>query len=202
MTTAARREPVPRYRLYIDGAWSEASGGATYNLLNPATEAVIAQAPNASRADLERAITAARQAFDDGPWSRPTPKDRARVLHQLIDGVEARKEEIRQLLITMAAAEYISHPIQLYTPLELLHNYADLALSFEFEHTLPVLVSQTMMGAQVNNSIVYHQPAGVCGLIPTWNFPFFVTVQKIGPALATGCTMVLKPSPYTPLIDL
>lgn len=202
MTTAARREPVPRYRLYIDGAWSEASGGATYNLLNPATEAVIAQAPNASRADLERAITAARQAFDDGPWSRTTPKDRAKVLHQLIDGLEARKEEIRQLLITMAAAEYISHPIQLYTPLELLHNYADLALSFEFEHTLPVLVSQTMMGAQVNNSIVYHQPAGVCGLIPTWNFPFFVTVQKIGPALATGCTMVLKPSPYTPLIDL
>ena len=67
---------------------------------------------------------------------------------------------------------------------------------------LPVLVSQTPMGAQVNNSMVYHHPVGVCGLIPTWNFPLFVTAQKIGPALATGCTMVLKPSPYAPLIDL
>jgi predicted outer membrane repeat protein len=202
MTTAARRETVPTYRLYIDGAWTDASGGATYNLVNPATEEVIARVPNATRADLERAIVAARRAFDNGPWSRTTPKDRAKVLRRLIDGLAARKEEIRQLLITMAAAEYVSHPIQLDTPFELLSNYADLALSFEFEQTLPVLVSQTMMGAQVNNSMVYHQPAGVCGLIPTWNFPFFVTVQKIGPALATGCTMVIKPSPYAPLIDL
>jgi acyl-CoA reductase-like NAD-dependent aldehyde dehydrogenase len=70
------------------------------------------------------------------------------------------------------------------------------------EQMLPVLVSKSPMGAQVNNSMVYHQPVGVCGLIPTWNFPFFVTAQKIGPALATGCTMVIKPSPYAPLLDL
>jgi aldehyde dehydrogenase (NAD+) len=202
MTRATQREPVPTYRLYIDGAWIDAGGGATYDLVNPATEEVIGRAPNASRADLERAITAARRAFDDGPWSRTTPKDRAKVLRRLCDGLEARKEDIRHLLITMAAAEYVSHPIQLDTPLALLNNYADLALSFAFEQTLPVLVSQSMMGAQVNNSLVYHQPAGVCGLIPTWNFPLFVTVQKIGPALATGCTMVIKPSPYAPLIDL
>src|SRR5579862_6630744 len=156
--TTARHESVPNYRLYIDGAWADASAAATYDIVNPATEAIIARAPNASRGDLERAIGAARRAFDDGPWSRTTPKDRAKVLRRLCDGLEARKEEIRQLLITMAAAEYISHPIQLDTPLELLSNYADLALSFEFEHTLPVLVSQTMMGTQVNNAMVCHQP--------------------------------------------
>ena len=190
------------FKLYIDGTWTDATGGKTYDIVNPATEAVIARAPNATLADVQKAIAAARRAFDDGPWARTTPKDRAKVLRQLIDALERRKEELRQLLITMCAAEHITHPIQLDLPLALLGNYADLAASFAFEQTLPVLVSQTPMGAQVNNSLVYHHPVGVCGLIPTWNFPLFVTVQKIGPALATGCTMVIKPSPYAPLIDL
>src|SRR5262249_43221171 len=96
----------------------------------------------------------------------------------------------------------VTHFIQLDTPLRLLATYADLATAFEFEQMLPVLISQTPMGAQVMNAMAYHQPVGVCGLIPTWNFPLYVTVQKIGPALATGCTMVIKPSPYAPLIDL
>ena len=87
-------------------------------------------------------------------------------------------------------------------PFELLANYAELVRSYHFVEMLPVAVSQSPMGTQVNNSMVYHQPVGVCGLIPTWNFPFFVTAQKIGPALATGCTMVIKPSPYMPLLDL
>jgi len=171
--TDATRTTIPTYRLYIDGTWADATGGATYDIVNPATEAVIARAPNATRSDMDQAIAAARRAFDDGPWARTTPKDRAKVLRTLIDGLEKRKEELRQLLVSMCAAEYISHPIQLDMPLDLLRNYADLAAAFEFEHMLPVLVSQTPMGAQVNNSMVYHQPVGVCGLIPTWNFPFF-----------------------------
>jgi acyl-CoA reductase-like NAD-dependent aldehyde dehydrogenase len=191
-----------RYHLYIDGTWSDAQGGAAFDLVNPANEGVIGKVANASRADLERAITAARRAFDQGPWRKTSRFDRARVLRRLVDGLTARKEELRQLLIAMAGAEYVTHPIQLDLPLELLGNYARLAATFEFEQVLPVVVSQTPLGAQVNNSIAYHQPVGVCGLIPTWNFPLFVTAQKIGPALATGCTMVLKPSPYAPLIDL
>ena len=202
MGAPARGGTPPAYRQYVDGEWSDANSGATFEVINPATEEVLARAPNSSRADLDRAIAAARRAFDDGPWARTTPRDRSRVLQRLTDGLEKRKEEIRSLLITMAAAEYVSHPIQLDTPFELLANYAELARSYAFEEMLPVVVSQTPMGTQVNNSMVYHHPVGVCGLIPTWNFPFFVTVQKIGPALATGCTMVLKPSPYAPLIDL
>lgn len=202
MAQTARSGNAATWRLYIDGTWTDASGAKTYDIVNPATEEVIARAPNGSRADMEKAISAARRAFDDGPWARTTPKDRAKVLRRLVDGLEKRKEEIRQLLIAMCAAEYITHPIQLDLPLELLGNYADLATSFEFEEMLPVLVSNGPMGAHVNNSMVYHQPVGVCGLIPTWNFPLFVTAQKIGPALATGCTMVIKPSPYAPLIDL
>jgi len=199
---ASRGGTPPTFRLYIDGSWCDATGGATYDVINPATEAVIARAPNAARADMERAIAAARRAFDEGPWSRTTPHDRAKVLRRLIDGLQRRKDEIRDLLISMCAAEYVTHPIQIDIPFELLANYADLATSFEFEQMLPVVVSQSPMGAQVNNSMAYHQPVGVCGLIPTWNFPLFVSVQKIGPALATGCTMVIKPSPYAPLLDL
>src|SRR5919204_120561 len=70
------------------------------------------------------------------------------------------------------------------------------------EEPIPTRVSEGMLGTQVNSGIVYRHPAGVCGLIPTWNFPLFVTVQKLGPALATGCTMVFKPSPYAPLVNL
>jgi acyl-CoA reductase-like NAD-dependent aldehyde dehydrogenase len=188
-------------KLYIDGRWAEPSGGA-FDVPNPATEEVVARAPNGTRADLERAVRAARRAFDEGPWPRTTPAERAAVLGRLIDNLEKRREDIRQLLVTAAAAEYVGHPIQLDMPFELLANYAELVRSYHFVEMLPVVVSQSPMGTQVNNSMVYHQPVGVCGLIPTWNFPFFVTVQKIGPALATGCTMVVKPSPFMPLLDL
>lgn len=189
------------WKLYIDGKWTE-GGGGTFDVLNPATEEVVAKAPNATRADMERAIAAARRAFDEGPWSRTTPHERAAVITRLIAALEKRKEDIRELLVTAAAAEHVGHPIQVDMPYSFLANYAELARSYHFIEMLPVLVSETPMGTHVNNSMVYHQPVGVCGLIPTWNFPFFVTVQKIGPALATGCTMVIKPSPYMPLLDL
>ncbi len=192
---------VPAFQLFINGAWKNASAGATYDVVNPATEEVIAKVANASRGDMDTAIAAARKAFDDGPWRRTTPHDRAKVLRRLIDALEKRKEELRQWLISCAAAEYVTHWIQLDMPFTMLANYADLATSFELEQMLPVIASQSPM-PQVSNSMAYHQPVGVCGLIPTWNFPFFVTAQKIGPALATGCTMVLKPSPYVPIIDL
>jgi aldehyde dehydrogenase (NAD+) len=190
------------YRMYVDGAWTDAGGGAAFDVINPATEGVIARAPDASRADMDRAIAAARRAFDAGPWPRSTPADRRRVLLRLIDALEKRKDRIRELLITMAGAEYVTHPIQLDKPFEHLAHYADLVMSFPFEEPLPVDLMPTPMGTLVSNSVAVQQPVGVCGLIPTWNFPFYVTSQKIGPVLAAGCTMVLKPSPYAPLIDL
>src|SRR6185312_4678769 len=98
MGPALKGGTPPTYRLYIDGKWSDAAGGATYDIVNPATEEVIARAPNAARADMERAIAAARRAFDDSPWRKATRQDRGRVLRTLIDGLEKRKEEIRALL--------------------------------------------------------------------------------------------------------
>ena len=189
------------WKLYIDGTWSDAGGG-TFDVINPATEEVVAAAPNATRADLDRAIAAARRAFDEGPWRKTTPADRARVLERLIGALDRRRERLREILIATAGATWVSHSVQLDFPYQLLGRYAELVRSFHFERALPVVVSETPMGTTVNNSMVYHQAVGVCGLIPTWNFPFFTTVQKIGPAIAAGCTMVSKPSPYGPLVDL
>src|SRR5881296_2603414 len=189
-------------RMFIDGQWVEASNRATYAIPNPATEEPIGTAPDATVDDMRRAIAAARRAFDDGPWPRTSHQDRARVLNAIADGMERRKEELRQLVIAEAGATYLTHEIQLEHPINMMRHYAELALTFEFEEQLPSRVSHGMLGTQVNSGIVHRHPAGVCGLIPTWNFPLFVTVQKLGPALATGCTMVFKPSPYGPLINL
>ncbi len=189
-------------RMFVDGAWVEAASGATYAIPNPATEETIGTAPDAGVDDMRRAIAAARRAFDEGPWPRTSPRERARVLGAIADGMERRKEELRQLVIAEAGATWMTHDIQIEQPLNMIRHYAELALSFDFEEPLPARVSEGPLGTAVNCGFVHRQPAGVCGLIPTWNFPLFVTVQKLGPALATGCTMVFKPSPYGPLINL
>src|SRR5437016_4897674 len=192
----------PSRKMFVDNEWVAASNGATYAVPNPATEEAIGTAPEATVEDMRRAIAAARRAFDEGPWPRSSRQERARVITAIADGMERRKEELRQMLIAEAGATYLTHDIQLEQPIRLLRNYADLALTFDFEEALPVRVTDGPLGTFVCSSIVHRQPAGVCGLIPTWNFPLFVTVQKLGPALATGCTMVFKPSPYGPLVNL
>ena len=104
-------------RMYIDGQWLEAATGAAYSVPNPATEEPLGTAPDATAPDMERAIAAARRAFDEGPWPRSTPQDRARVLTAIADGMERRKEELRQLLIAEAGATWLTHDIQLEQPI-------------------------------------------------------------------------------------
>jgi acyl-CoA reductase-like NAD-dependent aldehyde dehydrogenase len=188
--------------MFVDGRWIGASDGATYDVPNPATEETIGRAPDATADDMRRAIAAARRAFDEGPWPRTSPRERAAAIRRVADGMERRKEEMRALLVAEAGAAPLTHGVQVESPIELLGSYADLALGFEFEQPLPPRVAPGPMGPQVNCGIVVRQPAGVCAMIPTWNFPMFVAVQKLGPALATGCTMVFKPSPWGPLVNL
>src|SRR5438094_7795656 len=192
----------PSRKMFVDNEGVAASNGATYAVPNPATEEPVGAAPEATVEDMRRAIAAARRAFDEGPWPRSRRQERARVITRIAAGMERRKEELGQMLIAEAGATYLTHDIQLEQPIRLLRNYAELALTFDFEEPLPVRVTDGPLGTVVSSAIVYRQPAGVCGLIPTWNFPLFVTVQKLGPALATGCTMVFKPSPYGPLVNL
>ena len=189
-------------KMLIDGEWVDASNGATYTVPNPATEELVGRAPDATADDMRRAIGAARRAFDDGPWSRSSRDDRARALLRIADAMERRKEEMRQLLIAEAGATWVTHPMQVDSPIEHLRHWADIVRGYEFEEMLPARASQGPMGPQMNCGVVCRQPVGVCAMIPTWNFPVYVTVQKLGPALATGCTMVFKPSPWGPLINL
>jgi acyl-CoA reductase-like NAD-dependent aldehyde dehydrogenase len=188
--------------MFIDGRWTPAASGKTYDVPNPATEETIGSAPDAGVEDMQRAIAAARKAFDEGPWPRSTPQERHRALMRIADALERRKEEMRRLLVTEAAATYIEHAVQVDAPIAQARAYAELALRFEFEEPLVPRASDGPLGPQLNCGIVYRQPVGVCGMIPTWNFPAFVAMQKLGPALATGCTMVFKASPYGPLINL
>jgi acyl-CoA reductase-like NAD-dependent aldehyde dehydrogenase len=188
--------------MYIDGEWVDAASGRTYALPNPATEEIVATAPDAGREDMQRAIKAARRAFDDGSWRATAVSERADLLRRIADRLEERKEEFRRVLVAAHACEYMTHDINLDTPIEQLRHYADLALGFEFERPLPAAVRPSPAGPMVVCSMANRQPVGVCGVIPTWNFPLFVTVQKLGPIIATGCTAVCKPSPWGPLVDL
>jgi len=189
-------------RLYIDGKWTEASSGAVYSVPNPATEEQVGAAPDATVDDMRRAIGAARKAFDEGPWPKSSKLDRYKAITAIADEMERRKEEMRTLLIAEAGATYVTHDVQVEGPIRLLRNYAELALTFDFEEPLPVRSGMGPMGPQVVSSLMCRQPVGVCGMIPTWNFPIFVAANKLGPALATGCTMVFKPSPWGPLVNL
>ena len=112
------------YRMFIDGKWVEAISRETYALPNPATEETFAIASNGNREDMKRAIAAARRAFDESPWTRTTPRERSRILHKLADGLERRKEEFRKVLIGAHASEYLTHQVQLETPIDLLRGYA------------------------------------------------------------------------------
>lgn len=188
--------------MYIDGRWVESDSGKSFDILNPATEEVIATAPDASVAELERALQAARAAFDEGPWPRTAPRERARVLDQIADGLEARRDHLRELLTAeVGCAQYLM-PLQLEDPIRYMRGYADLAAKYTPTEMLEPMIIQSALGVSATQMMVYHQPAGVVGAINTWNFPLFVLIQKLGPALAAGCTMVVKTAPWAPLLNL
>ncbi len=190
------------FRMFVDGAWIAAAERPTYPIPNPATEETVAHAPEATRGDVGRAIAAARRAFDHGPWPRTKPAERAAILTKIADGIQARKEEFRELLVSAHAACAMTHVLQLETPIYALYNHAELVASFPWEEEVPTLMVPTKRGMMETHAAVVRQPAGVCALIPTWNFPLFTTINKIAPAIAAGCTMVVKPSPWGPLVDL
>jgi len=190
------------YRIYVDGKWQSASGGATYTIPNPATEEIVAEIADASRDDMRAAIVAARQAFDDGPWRKATRMDRRAVLHKIADGLERRKDEARRILLSAAGVPQPMIAVQLDKPIEMLRWYGDLAVKFAVEEMLPPVELASPAGLRVCTSLVVHQPVGVCGMIPTWNGPLIIIAQKLGPGIAMGNTMVFKPSPFMPLIDL
>ncbi|MCB1272053.1 MAG: aldehyde dehydrogenase [Microthrixaceae bacterium] len=180
-----------RKEFFIDGRWVAPASSGTIEVVSPHTEEVIASVPDGSPADIDAAVAAARRAFDEGPWRRFGPQERADALDRLAQAYSARLDELATTISAeMGAPILFSQLAQVPVPLMMLQYFSELARSFEFEERRQ---------GPLSASIVRHEPVGVVGAIAPWNVPQFTAMSKLAPALAAGCTAVLKPSPETPL---
>jgi betaine-aldehyde dehydrogenase len=176
---------------YINGEWLPAASGQTFASFNPATGEQVASAAESGPEDVERAVLAARAAFDAGEWSRRPGKDRARVLLKLADLLEAQAERFGYLI-----AVEMGKPVRFGLDREV-HAAVD-RLRF-FAGAARLISGEVTMGAPDHLlNLVLKEPVGVCGLIAPWNDPVDLPLRKIGAALAAGCTFVLKPSSLSP----
>jgi aldehyde dehydrogenase (NAD+) len=181
-------------RLFIDGELVEAEGGKVYDNVNPATGEVIGVAADASPTDMERAIAAARRAFDETDWTTNVEL-RARGLRQLATAMEEHHEELGELTIAeVGAPRMLIDGPQLATPRGYLGYYADMAEGYEWTQDL----GEADGPAGRVHRWVDKEPAGVVACITPWNYPNQINLAKIAPALAAGCTVILKPAPDTP----
>ncbi|ALF88233.1 MULTISPECIES: aldehyde dehydrogenase family protein [Ralstonia solanacearum species complex] len=175
----------PRDRLFINGRWVAPQGKGVIDVIHSTTEAVMGTIPEGSAADAEAAVATARAAFD-GWAATPAPK-RAEFLQKIADGLKARTEELAQLIAGEVGMPIkLARAIQVGGPVYNWANFARLLGSFAFEE-------------RVGNSLVVREPVGVVGAITPWNFPLNQITLKVAPALAAGCTVVLKPSEVAPL---
>jgi aldehyde dehydrogenase (NAD+) len=181
-------------RMLIDGVLVDAEGGRTYDNINPATEAVIGPVADASTADMERAIAAARRAFDTTDWA--TDRDlRKRCLMQLQESLGKHREELREQIVAEVGAPIgLTYAIQQDSCIDDMLWDIELLDRYEWETELG---AHEFFGMS-SNRVVRREPIGVVGAITPWNFPFMLNLSKLGPALAAGCTVVLKPAPDTP----
>lgn len=177
--------------LYIGGKAEAPSGSDTIDVVNPFSEEVVGRVPEASAADVDRAVAAARHTFDNTDWSTRPMAERAEILAAASAGITARMDEIAQL-ITSEMGGPIGWGIfgQVLAPTMVLDYYAGLGKEYDIEQT-----RAGMFGPVV----VRREALGVAAAVVPWNVPLFVTVLKLAPAVLAGCTVVLKPAPETPL---
>src|SRR5436190_5804793 len=181
-------------RMLIDGKLVEASGGATYDNINPATETVIGPVADANAADMESAITAARRAFDETKWSTDRAFRKA-CLIQLKDALAGHREDLRpQIVAEVGTPIGLTFAIQQDTCIDDMQWDIDEIDRYPWERELG---NHEFFG-MTSNRLVVREPIGAVGLITPWNFPFMLNLSKLTPALAAGCTAVLKPAPDTP----
>src|SRR5262245_1384677 len=178
-------------RLYIGGEWIRPATDATLAVVSPHTEEVIARVPEAREADVDRAVAAARSAFDRGPWPHLPPAARADAMARLLAALQARAEEMAVTITTeMGCPIAFSHMGQVMAAHMVLDYFVRLTREYPFEELRP-----GMLGP----ALVRREPVGVAAAIVAWNVPLFLAMLKLGPALAAGATVVLKPAPETPL---
>ncbi len=195
MTSTARqsgkaRDPaVVRYQMYIDGRFVDAKEGQTFDVYDPSTEEAIASAPAGTAADIDMAARAAAKAFSDG-WKTVTAQERGRILFRLADRVRARRAELAEL-----ETRNTGKPIA-----ESEYDMDDTATCFEYYGGLATKINGEVLPVPAEAmAFALREPMGVAGQIIPWNYPLMMAAWKIAPALAAGCTVVLKPAEQTPL---
>jgi aldehyde dehydrogenase (NAD+) len=178
-------------RLFIGGEWVQPQSRELTQVVSPSTEKVFAQVPAGSRADVDRAVRAARTAFDDGPWPGTTPVERVEVLRRLSAAFDANTEDLAQLITQeMGCPITLSRVLQATSPRVLLDTYARMSADYPFS---------SLRRSSTGNALVLREPVGVVAAVVPWNAPQLLTIAKLAPALVAGCTVVLKPAPETPL---
>ena len=190
--------PTKQYKLVI-GAESVAGGGGTYGIVNPATEAVVGEAPEGTAADAEAAAQAARDASPG--WKRTSPEDRANLLIALADAIRKRSDDLLPLIIAETGATLnVGSALQVPQAVARFQRYAKGALQ-DINIALPPSIMPTtpLAAGGVIGGQVLRQPVGVVACITAYNFPLVNMAGKVGPALATGNTVVMKPAPQDPL---
>lgn len=187
---------VPRKRLLIDGAWVEAASGQVFPTYNPASGEHIADLADAGAEDVDRAVAAARRAFEDSPWRQARPAERQAILLRLADLVETHAEELARL-----------DTIDMGMPITFARSRKTRLLNF-LRYYASLAVTETG-GATIQNSLAgdiftytVKEPVGVVAAIMPWNSPLTQTIMKVGPVLASGCTVVVKPSEEASLVPL
>ncbi|MFI5114701.1 MAG: aldehyde dehydrogenase family protein, partial [Terriglobales bacterium] len=185
-------------KMLIDGKWVNAASGKTFPTYNPATGEVLAQVAEGDRQDIDAAVKAARKAFDSGPWPRMTASERGRLIWKLADLLEAHTEEFATIeTLDNGKALTIARVADVPLAVDLFRYMAGWATKLEGT-TIPI----SMPGKAKYLAYTLREPVGVVGQIIPWNFPLLMAAWKLGPALAAGCTIVLKPAEQTPLSAL
>ena len=176
---------IERDKIYIDGAWVPSEGTGTIEVVNASTEEVMGTVPEGAPADVDKAVVAARAAFDD--WAATPAEERGKLIQRAAEAMGARSDEIAEVISQEVGMPLTwSQTTQAGLPTGNMAGYVEILGDFEFEE-------------QIGNSLVVREPVGVVGCITPWNYPLHQIVAKVAPAFAAGCTVVLKPSEVAPL---
>ncbi len=182
---------MERLKLWIDGEWVASESGQVREIRNPADGTVLTQAYEAGEIDVDRAVSAARKAFDSGIWSSMPAYERAAVLDRFANAMEADVQNLARMETQNTGKPYIESEYDVYDSVAVIRYYAGMI-------TKPSGQTYAVSNPDIH-AMTVREPIGVCGLIVAWNFPISLAVWKLAPALAAGNTVVLKPSEFTPL---
>lgn len=188
MSAYAIRHPD---RLYIGGQWVEPHSGREIEIVSPDTEQVAARVAEADETDMDRAVAAARKAFDEGPWQWMPPSERVAAMTRMVEALRRREPELAHVWSLQMGGLSTTAPYLIARGTQNLQDAIDLGGRFPFITRVDSAVADA--------AYVVHEPVGVVAAIAPWNVPYMIMAAKIAPALLAGCTVIMKPSPETPL---